>query len=69
MTMRTLLAGYTAYTDAEELTATRGTHRNILVTSTDTSTTFCLDAPSSGLVAPGKAAVLTIVRQVQEQGL
>jgi hypothetical protein len=39
MTVRNLMAGYTAYTDAQELTAMRGTHRDALVTTTDTGIT------------------------------
>jgi hypothetical protein len=42
MTVRDLMAGYTAYTDAEELTAMRGTHRDDAVTTTDTLTTTLL---------------------------
>jgi hypothetical protein len=68
MTVRNLMAGYTAYTDAEELAATRGTHRDVLVTTTDTTTTTFLPA-GPDVDGPGTAATaptLTIVRHVHE---
>ena len=64
MTLRTLMSGYTAYTDAEELTAMRGSHRNALVTTTDTTmTTF----PGVDFDGPENDAILTIVRQTPEK--
>ena len=67
MTVRNLMAGYTAYTDAEELTAMRGTHRDVLVTTTDTTTgTWTYLAAATALDGPDNATelpVLTIVRQ------
>jgi len=65
MTVRNLMAGYTAYTDAEELAAMRGTHRDVLVTTTDTTTTTSFIA-AAGSGGPENAPDLTIVRQVPE---
>jgi hypothetical protein len=66
MTVRNLMAGYTAYTDAEELTATRGTHRVALVTTTGTITTTTSLSGVTDFDGPANAPILTIVRQAQE---
>jgi hypothetical protein len=66
MTVRNLMAGYTAYTNAEELTAMRGTHRDVLVTTTDTGTWTTGAGPATDLDGPDTATdapVLVIVRQ------
>ena len=65
MTVRYLMAGYTAYTDADELTAMRGTHRNALVTTTNVLTT-ATSYIATDFEGPEKAAILTVVRQVPE---
>jgi hypothetical protein len=66
MTVRYLMAGYTAYTDAEELAAMRGTHRNVLVTTTDPTITTTTTYMTADFDGPRNAAVLTVVRQVPE---
>jgi hypothetical protein len=61
------MAGYTAYTDAQELTAMRGTHRSAFVTTTNTSSPVCVvptDSDESENAAG--ASILTVVRQVRE---
>ena len=68
MTVRDLMAGYTAYTDADELTAMRGTHQGALVTTTNPTTTsitcFHHDFAESERLA--EVSVLTTLRQVRE---
>jgi hypothetical protein len=71
MSMRNLMAGYTAYTDAQELTAMRGTHRSALVTTTDpttdTTATSFLSLASHDSAEPEHvtgAPVLVTLRQV-----
>jgi hypothetical protein len=70
MTVRNLMAGYTAYTDAKELMAMRGTHRGVLVTTTyptiTTTTSLSAVTDFDGPDTATKAPILTIVRQVQE---
>jgi|tagenome__1003787_1003787.scaffolds.fasta_scaffold13568207_2 hypothetical protein len=72
MTVRNLMAGYTAYTDAQELTAMRGSHRGALVTTTDpTTTTTYLTSLLHDFPEPENAAGVSIVptlRQVRENG-
>ncbi|WP_154814653.1 LxmA leader domain family RiPP [Actinophytocola xinjiangensis] len=54
MTLRNLMTGYTAYTDAQELTTTRGSHQNGAVTTiahpTTTVVLLCHDPATSGTV-------------------
>lgn len=71
MTVRNLMAGYTAYTDAEELAAMRGTHRGALVTTTDptTATSLSVVTDFDGLDNAANTPILTIVRQTQESEL
>jgi hypothetical protein len=67
MTVRDLMAGYTAYTDANELAVMRGTHRSALVTTTCpmTSTTGALhDFAEPENVA--EASIVLTLRQVRE---
>lgn len=69
MTVRNLMAGYTNYTDAQELAATRGTHRDVVVTTTDTTTTTVLlaaDDPGFELESAAGTPVLTVVQHVPE---
>jgi hypothetical protein len=70
MTVRNLMAGYAAYTDAQELTAMRGTHRNAFVTTTDPTTpTTSLTSLVHDLPEAENAAEISIVptlRQVPE---
>jgi hypothetical protein len=68
MTVRDLMAGYTAYTDADELAAMRGTHRGAFVTTTDPTTTsmttVCHDSAEPANAA--EVSFLTTLRQVRE---
>lgn len=72
MTVRDLMAGYTAYTNAEELMATRGTHRKGFVTTTGTppttTTLTSLTAATDFHEADDAARtpIPRIVRQVEE---
>jgi hypothetical protein len=67
MTVRNLMAGYTAYTDAQELTAMRGTHRNALVTTTDPTTpTTYLTTGLHDFPEPAGVSILPTLRQVRE---
>jgi len=67
MTVRDLMAGYTAYTDANELAVMRGTHRSAFVTTT-CPTTSTTGAPHD-FAEPEKSAEVSIIptlRQVRE---
>jgi hypothetical protein len=73
MTVRDLMAGYTAYTDAAELSAARGSRRDVLVTTTDpttdTTATSFFGLAATGADGSGDAAgatILTAVPQVRE---
>lgn len=70
MTVRNLMAGYAAYTNAEELMARRGTHREALVTTTyptiTTTTSLSVVTDFDGPDSAAKTPILTIVRQIQE---
>ena len=68
MTVRDLMAGYTAYTDANELAAMRGTHRGALVTTTNPTTTSitCFYHDSAEPEKVAEVSILTTLRQVRE---
>ena len=67
MTVRNLMAGYTAYTDAQELTAMRGTHRGALVTTTDPTTpTTYLTTGLYDFPEPENAARVSIVPTLRQ---
>jgi hypothetical protein len=67
MTLHHLMAGYSAYTDATELAAARGSYKDPLVTTTGVLTTTSilahdLDEPGD----PAEAAVLLPARHTRE---
>jgi hypothetical protein len=68
MTVRDLMAGYTAYTDANELAAMRGTHRGAAVTTTNPTTTSitCICHDSAEPDNAAEVSILTTLRQVRE---
>jgi hypothetical protein len=68
MTVHNLMAGYTTYTDAQELAATRGTHRNIPVTSTSTVSlsSLIVAAAVDDFARQEKAVKLSILTNVRQ---
>jgi hypothetical protein len=70
ITVRNLMAGYAAYTDAQELAASRGTHQGALVTTTGTvlTSTSVLVAAHDYVESDNavKASIITTLRQARE---
>ena len=65
MTVRNLMSGYTAYTDAQELAAVRGTHWDEYVTTTGGLTTTILNF-GDDFTGPGNLSMSVYDRQTRE---